>query len=86
VLLLWRPPSATRTRCQEPCTHWFPAPFQCPCPADEIWLNDSDIVLIPKSGIMVADNIISLLFTQGLYGIAPFSTATTFSVTKFGAL
>jgi hypothetical protein len=35
---------------------------------------------------MVADNIISLLFTQGLYGIAPFSTATTFSVTKFGAL
>jgi polysaccharide biosynthesis/export protein len=57
-----------------------------PCPADEIWLNDSDIVLIPKSGILVADNIISLLFTQGLYGIAPFSTATTFSVTKFGAL
>ena len=30
-----------------------------PCPADEIWLNDSDIVLVPKSGILVADNIIS---------------------------
>jgi polysaccharide export outer membrane protein len=57
-----------------------------PCPADEIWLNDSDIVLVPKSGILVADNIISLLFTQGLYGIAPFSTATTFSITRFGAL
>ena len=57
-----------------------------PCPADEIWLNDSDIVLVPKHGILVADNIISLLFTQGLYGIAPFSTATTFSITRFGAL
>lgn len=57
-----------------------------PCPADEIWLNDSDIVLVPKSGILVADNVISLLFTQGLYGIAPFSAATTFSITRFGAL
>jgi polysaccharide biosynthesis/export protein len=57
-----------------------------PCPADEIWLNDSDIVLVPKSRILVADNIISLLFTQGIYGIAPFSGAATFSITRFGAL
>ncbi|HQU42179.1 MAG TPA: polysaccharide biosynthesis/export family protein [Pirellulales bacterium] len=57
-----------------------------PCPADEIWLNDSDIVLVPKSRILVADNVISLLFTQGLWGIVPFSTATTFSITRFGAL
>ncbi|HVX14846.1 MAG TPA: polysaccharide biosynthesis/export family protein [Pirellulales bacterium] len=57
-----------------------------PCPADEIWLNDSDVVLIPKSRILVADNIISLLFTQGLYGVAPFSGAATFSITRFGAL
>lgn len=57
-----------------------------PCPADEIWLNDSDIVLVPKSRILVADNIISLIFTQGLYGVAPFSGATTFSITRFGTL
>ncbi|HVA47857.1 MAG TPA: polysaccharide biosynthesis/export family protein [Pirellulales bacterium] len=57
-----------------------------PCPADEIWLNDSDIVLVPKSRILVYDNVISLLFTQGLWGIVPFSTATTFSITRFGAL
>ena len=57
-----------------------------PCPADEIWLNDSDIVLVPKSRIVVADNVISLLFTQGLYGIVPFNTVTSFSITRFGAL
>jgi polysaccharide biosynthesis/export protein len=57
-----------------------------PCPADEIWLNDSDIVVVPKSRILVADNVISLLFTQGLYGIVPFNTVTSFSITKFGAL
>jgi polysaccharide export outer membrane protein len=57
-----------------------------PCPADEIWLNDSDIVLIPKTGILVANNFIDLLFTHGLYGIVPFSTATAFSITRFGTL
>lgn len=57
-----------------------------PCPADEIWLNDSDIVVVPKSRILVADNVISLLFTQGLYGIVPFNTVTSFSITRFGAL
>lgn len=57
-----------------------------PCPADEIWLNDSDIVLIPKTGILVANNFIDLLFTHGLYGIVPFSSATSFSITRFGTL
>lgn len=57
-----------------------------PCPADEIWLNDSDIVVVPKTGILVANNVIDLLFTHGLYGIVPFNTVTSFSITKFGAL
>lgn len=43
-----------------------------PCPADEIWLNDSDIVVVPKSPVLVADDMINLLFTRGLYGVVPF--------------
>lgn len=43
-----------------------------PCPADEIWLNDSDIVVVPKSPILVADDIINLVFTRGIYGVVPF--------------
>ena len=43
-----------------------------PCPADEIWLRDSDIVVIPKSPILALDEIIELLFTRGLYGVLPY--------------
>jgi polysaccharide export outer membrane protein len=42
-----------------------------PCPADEIWLRDSDIVLVPKRAILVADDVIELFFTRGLYGVVP---------------
>jgi polysaccharide export outer membrane protein len=51
-----------------------------PCPADEIWLNDSDIVLVPKTRILVAQNVIDLVFTQGLYKIAPFTLRTSYSM------
>jgi polysaccharide export outer membrane protein len=43
-----------------------------PCPAGEIWLNDSDIVLVPKHALQVADDWIEILFTRGLYGVVPF--------------
>jgi polysaccharide export outer membrane protein len=42
-----------------------------PVPADEIWLNDSDIVVIPKTPITVADEFISQFFTNGVYGVFP---------------
>jgi polysaccharide export outer membrane protein len=42
-----------------------------PCPADEIWLRDSDIVVLPKSSLLRADDFIDLLFTRGIYGILP---------------
>lgn len=42
------------------------------CPSDEIWLNDSDIVVVPKSPVLVADDMINLLFTRGVYGVVPF--------------
>ncbi len=43
-----------------------------PCPADELWIRDSDIVLVPKSALLVADNFIELVFTRGIYGVVPF--------------
>jgi polysaccharide export outer membrane protein len=43
-----------------------------PCPADELWLRDSDIVLVPKSAILLADDFIELVFTRGIYGAMPF--------------
>ena len=47
-----------------------------PCPSGEIWLNDSDVVVVPKHPILVLDNIIELVFTRGIYGVIP----TSFSV------
>lgn len=43
-----------------------------PCPADDIWVRDSDIIIVPKSPILLLDNFINLVFTQGLYGVVPF--------------
>ena len=42
-----------------------------PCPAGEMWLSDSDVIIVPKSAILVADDFINLVFTRGLYGIFP---------------
>jgi polysaccharide export outer membrane protein len=52
-----------------------------PCPAGEIWLDDSDIVMVPKSPILIADDLISLYFTKGLYSVLPFSTFYQFGGT-----
>jgi len=42
-----------------------------PCSPDEMWLRDSDIVLLPKSCLLKMDDDINLIFTRGLYGIVP---------------
>jgi polysaccharide export outer membrane protein len=44
-----------------------------PCPSDEIWLRDNDIVVVPKSPILVVDDAINLVFTRGIYGVIPIS-------------
>ena len=44
---------------------------QQPCPAGEIWLSDSDVIIVPKSAILVADDFINLVFTRGIYGVFP---------------
>jgi polysaccharide export outer membrane protein len=42
-----------------------------PIPSDEIWLRDSDIVLIPKTPILRLADAIELYFSRTLYGIFP---------------
>jgi polysaccharide export outer membrane protein len=42
-----------------------------PAPADEIWLSDSDIVVVPKTPIRVANEFISQFFSNGLYAMFP---------------
>jgi len=49
------------------------------CPPGEIWLSDSDIVIVPKSPILRADDFIELVFTRGIYGVFPMSTSINFS-------
>lgn len=51
-----------------------------PCPKDEIWLRDSDIVIVPKGPILAADDFIELFFTRGVYGIFPTLGFTNMSV------
>lgn len=55
-----------------------------PCPADELWINDSDIVVVPKAPVRVMDDYISLIFTQGLWAVIPFSQ--TISISALGLL
>jgi polysaccharide export outer membrane protein len=42
-----------------------------PVPADDIWLNDSDILLVTKTPIQQVDEVIEQFFTRGLYGVVP---------------
>ncbi|MCI0492981.1 MAG: polysaccharide biosynthesis/export family protein [Planctomycetes bacterium] len=42
-----------------------------PVPADDIWLSDSDIVLVTKSPIQQVDEVIEQVFTRGLYSVMP---------------
>ncbi len=41
------------------------------CPAAEIWVSDSDLIILPKSHIQLTDNWIEMIFTNGLYRMAP---------------
>ncbi len=43
-----------------------------PTPADEIWLRDGDVVIVPKSSIRVLNDFVQQVFTNGVYGVAPF--------------
>jgi len=49
-----------------------------PNPSDEIWLNDSDIVLVPKNPILWANEFIDQVFTRGIYGVFPMDANISF--------
>jgi polysaccharide biosynthesis/export protein len=55
-----------------------------PCPPGEIWLDDSDVIIVPKSKILLADDFIELVFTRGIYGVFPLTTQLSF--TKLSSL
>ncbi|MEX2186697.1 MAG: polysaccharide biosynthesis/export family protein [Pirellulales bacterium] len=50
---------------------WDPLYGRKPCPAGELWVNDSDIVVVPKQKILEVDEWIELIFTRGIYGVVP---------------
>lgn len=57
-----------------------------PVPADDIWINDSDIVIVPKSPILVANEFISQFFSQGLYSMFPQFALGNFSFSNFRSI
>ena len=57
-----------------------------PVPADEIWLNDSDIVVVPKMPIQVANEFIEQFFSRGLYGVFPQFAFGDFTFSSFGSI
>jgi polysaccharide export outer membrane protein len=53
-----------------------------PCPAAEIWVSDADLIIVPKSKILRADNFIDLVFTRGIYGVVPVNGSVNYTVFK----
>jgi polysaccharide export outer membrane protein len=47
-----------------------------PVPSDEIWLRDADIVLVPKTPLQRADELIDMVFARGVNQIIPIATGT----------
>jgi polysaccharide export outer membrane protein len=54
-----------------------------PAPADEIWVNDSDIIIVPKTPILVANEFIAQFFTQGVYSMFPQFSFGQFNFSNF---
>jgi len=42
-----------------------------PTPTDEIWVRDGDVIIVPPRPIVIFDNWVSQIFTQGIYGLIP---------------
>ncbi|MEO1614314.1 MAG: polysaccharide biosynthesis/export family protein [Planctomycetota bacterium] len=42
-----------------------------PTPADEIWIQDGDVVIVPDKPITRLNNWIEQVFTRGVYGVIP---------------
>lgn len=44
-----------------------------PTPADEIWLRDGDVVIVPAKPIVRYNWFVRQVFTEGIYGVIPFA-------------
>ena len=50
-----------------------------PCPTNDVWLRDNDLVIVPKSCILCATDLIELYFTRGVYAVFPINYVYDFS-------
>jgi polysaccharide biosynthesis/export protein len=48
-----------------------------PTPADDIWLSDSDLVVVPLTPISRFNIFVDQVFRQGIYGVLPFAQVGT---------
>lgn len=55
---------------------------QDPCPVNDVWLRENDLVIVPKSRILCATDVINLYFTRGVYSVFPISYVYDFSQTS----
>lgn len=42
-----------------------------PIPADDIWIRDMDVVVVPKTPVQLTDDALELIFTRGIYRALP---------------
>jgi len=49
-----------------------------PAPSDEIWLRDSDVVVVPATSLKRANDVFELVFTNGVYRVFPISFSYQF--------
>jgi polysaccharide export outer membrane protein len=50
-----------------------------PCPVNDVWLRDNDLVVVPKQKILCATDVIELYFTRGIYAVVPITYVYNFS-------
>jgi polysaccharide export outer membrane protein len=55
---------------------------KAPCPADEIWVADCDLIIVPKSKLLRSANFIELVFTRGIYGVVPMGYGLNYTAFK----
>jgi polysaccharide export outer membrane protein len=53
-----------------------------PCPDGELWVGDSDLIIVPKAKIERFNNFVDLVFTRGVYGVLPVSYGVTYGPFK----
>ena len=57
-----------------------------PTPADEIWLSDADVIVVPKTPIQMVDEVIEQFFTDGLYSLFPQFVFGQFNFDNFSSI